>query len=43
MQQKTWFKTSLEKVTKRKNCFKWREWFSNAKGPLFSIDKFALP
>lgn len=43
-EQKASLKISLEKgVTKWKNCYKWREWSPNTKGPLFVNNKFALP
>ena len=43
-EQKASLKISLQKdITKWKNCFKWKEWSPNAKGPLFVSDQFALP
>ena len=42
--QKASLKISLEKeIHKWKNCFKWKEWSPNSRGPLFESDKFALP
>jgi hypothetical protein len=29
--------------SKLENCFKWREWLPNSKGPLFKSNQFALP
>ena len=43
-EQKASLKESLEKENQKwKNCFKWRDWTPNSKGPLFNSDKFALP
>ena len=32
-----------KEIFKWKNCFKWKAWSANSKGPLFESDKFALP
>ena len=43
-EQKASLKESLEKENQKwKNCFKWKDWSPNSKGPLFKSDKFALP
>ena len=43
-EQKASLKESLEiDMVKWKNCFKWKEWSPNTRGPLLKSDKFALP
>jgi hypothetical protein len=43
-EQKTALKDSLKsEIELWKNCFRWKEWSPNSKGPLCESDKFALP